>query len=276
MKKLLFILSALLIITGCSVESASNVNPNPSVEEDEYSDGIYLFYASIDNNNIKEITIEYCYRGDSSYEKNTYYINRKESKVSEIFKVDINKLKYIRLRFKKYNNEEGQCGYDNLDKSSFENLENGLYVAEYFGHCYRNYPDGLSETFLRKTKSVDYYLNYENFYDNKSFIFIKNDYPKEAYTKIKRQKFVQSSNLYGHYIKHNDIRGFVIYDPPKTEGVDYWTGTRRPLDYSTIIHGDSSIDVTQLGKGYFYTEIDSEGKFTTPVKLNSYKDILDN
>ena len=274
MKKLLIILSALLFITGCEVESTSTSKPCPPVEED-YSDGIYFFVASYNNNGLRELKFDYIYEEDSSEIINTYCIKLDKTKVSDVIKLDINKLKLIRFYFTRKHRSDGVCALGNLDKLSFENFDNGLYVVEYFGHFYSEEDFLLCDTYIKKTKSIDYYLNNETFYDGYNIIFIKNNYYTASnftYTRVVRIN--NADALIGYSIKYGDIIGFVINNPLKTECVLY-DGTRQPIDYSIIKHGDSSIDLTQLGTGYFYTQIDNDGNFTTPVKLNSYKDILE-
>ena len=64
MKKLLFILASLLIVTGCSVESTSSYKPNKQVI---YSDGLVIDGVTYEKTGEvlvidKEVTIE----GDSS------------------------------------------------------------------------------------------------------------------------------------------------------------------------------------------------------------------
>lgn len=269
MKKLLLILSALLIISSCQVETIMVPSPCSPVEEDVYSDGIYLFYANCCKW-LKEIEIEYLFEDDEIEKTKKYYIYSNEARVSEVFKVDLENLKLIRINYKM--NPSSTMAHSekgNIDKTSFLNLENGLYVVEFYG--IENTSDTTSEVFLRKTKSVDYYLINENFYDNKNILFIKNNYQDSFFIDYAKKATGWSRK----YIKKRELRGFVIYNPLPTEYIN-GNGKHKPVDYSILKHGENIIDLTQLGTGYYYAEIDTDGNFTTPVKLNSYKDIINN
>lgn len=265
-----------MIISSCQVVTTYEPpGPCPPVEED-YSDGIYFFVASCNNEGLRELKFDYIYEEDSSEIINTYCIKLDKTKVSDVIKVDIDKLKLIRFYFLSKRFGEGICGIGNYDKISFKNLENGLYVIEFYGHSYNiNTSYDTSYTVLKKTRTINYYLNNKTYYDDCNMIFIKNNYETKSGYSIIRYMEVNNSSLISHIIPFNEIRGFIFYDTLITECVRN-DGQRQPIDYSTIKHGDSSIDITQLGNGYYYTELTSDGNFTTPVKLNSYKDIINN
>ena len=264
MKKLLLILSALLFITGCEVESASNAI------DDKYSDGIYFFVANCGiRSDVTQIMIEYCYNKPVGH-VDTYYINLRESNVSEIIKINIDELKIINV---KYSYKSGNNTYNsgsplaNLNKESFENKKDGLYVLEFF------LEGAHTDGYLRKTKSIDYYLNCENFYDKKNVLFIKNVTNKDI--NLKYRKFKEDEELQSFPVHKNEIKSIILYNPPRTQRLEPH-GEYYYLDCSELKSNTDSIDLSKLKKGYFYTEIDSEGNFTTPVKLNSYKDIINN
>lgn len=135
MKKLLLILSALLFITGCEVESASNANPNPPVDDDEYSDGIYLFYANCGIiSDATQIKIEYCYNKPVG-QIDTYYINLRETNVSEIIKINMDELKVINVKYSYgsgNNTYNASSGLASLNSESFKNKKKRTLCTRIF------------------------------------------------------------------------------------------------------------------------------------------------
>lgn len=205
MKLVVLILSFLLIITGCNMESASN---SSIVENDEYSDGIYLFFADC-NENLDKICIKYFYK-ENNQTKEEIYWSLPGYRVTDIFKVDIEKLELIRVYFypKSDENEQYYSALGNLDKTSFDNMENGLYVAEFFGYRYATVE--YTETYLRKTKSLNYYLNNESFYEGKKIIFIKNNYKSNNNNLIPIGHIKINSNYHYYYMKLNDMENSIL------------------------------------------------------------------
>lgn len=289
MKKLLLILSALLFITGCQVESASNANPNLPAEEDEYSDGIYLFAADWNYDAIYQVKIEYIYKEGSDKKTNSYYLTQNEPKITRIFKIDKENLHLIRISYQRLKDRKNNINkyiesrIANLDKSSFNNLRNGLYVIELYGFKYTEKMAGCVQSYLKRTKSIEDYFNNkdylitEDFYNNKNVIFVKNKYSNKEFVEVYNKKIYDEDGDIDSftYIKQQDVIGFLLHNPSKLEKIGF-EGKHFIVDYSILKFNENTIDLTQLGTGYFYTEIDNDGNFTTPVKLNSYKEIINN
>ena len=275
MKKVLFILSALLFITGCKVESSSNISPNVPLENDRYSDGIYLFFADINTTklypNFEKLRVDYTYQINSLENTDSYFINLKETSFSDIFKIDIENVKLVRVYYQMKSDDDTSYqtgGYGTLDRDILSKLDNGLYAAEFFW-------ENFSNVFLRKTYSKEYYMKYENFYNNKDVLFIKNTHQKERlvyYQKIEGDTFPVGKPI---QFKDNELKSIILFETGKRDVVSK-DGEHFQIDCSTLIYQNGGVlSLPQLGRGYYYTEI-KDGQFTTPVKLNSYKDILEN
>lgn len=253
MKKLLLILSALLFITGCEVESTSNANPNPPVEDDEYSDGIYLFVASYLSQSYKKLRIQYIYNDNTE----EYFINFEETSVSEIVKVDVSNLKVIKAEYPSSpdNPDTGYGGgIEYLNKDSFAGLENGLYVAEIFREDY-------TDVYLRKTKSIEHYLKNENFYDYKNVLFITISNGSENV----RYKKINGKVINTLAVHKGNPKGIILYNPPRTSYVGA-SGSKCNLDCTTLqLSNGNTLDLTQLGEGYYCTEI-KDGNFTWKIQ----------
>lgn len=266
MKKVLLILSALLIITGCKVTSTSSYTPE---EDDEYSDGIYLFYVKIGADSINKIKVDYIYEDNSSEVTESFYTDFEQTQNSEIIKIDRDNIRFLSLSWKTKDREDFVKGYmTHFDKTSFTNIKNGLYAVEFFFNF-------NSLTNLRKTKSIEYYLNNVDFYEDKNILFVKNTNQSEkriVYSEGVRNTFADYTikpNEIRKYIYHYPINEYVSKDRKRIKIDNYRAYTKDTFEFPYCIN------LLTLGKGYYYTEL-KDGQFTTPVKLNSYKDILEN
>lgn len=266
MKKLLLILSALLLITGCKVEESSCSHPVESEDKTpvEYRDGIYVFFIYRGNINAAndpyqhlktkevDIYVNYVTKKNLNAKK---IINLNSSNISDVIEIYPDDLKKIYIR---YADNEGnyRFGIHELDSSNFNNITNGLYCVDIY---YNERATYFSD--LIKVYNYSDYSENGNYIDNVNFVYIKKN------TDYKLNIKYGSSFVLDKACSHI----FIIRDLNRYTFGEIW---EKICITSNEPSCECSLDLSEFNyKGKYYIEINDVPFSLNPIEIKSISDI---